>query len=329
LGQFYTTNYEYILQEMKIPNDVKNIIEPFCGNGDLLNFISDKDKYKLECYDIDPKQKYITKKDTIKNPPEYKNKFIITNPPYLSRNKSDCKELYDKYKVNDLYKCFIKEIITNKCMGGIIIIPLNFFSSIRKMDIELRKEFLSNYKIERVNIFLEKVFNDTTYTVCSIFFKSGKSDNIIFHIYPQNTILNMELTKQNNWTIGGEIYNLPQTKKYTIGRLTDIKDKNTNILIKCIDDSKNSKICLKIVDDEDIHVDDTTNKSERSYGTLTINPVLSLEKQKKLVQEFNVFLNDLRDKYQSLFLSNYREGDRKRISFDLVYNIINYLLQKN
>lgn len=39
LGQFYTTNYEYILQNIFIPDNVVNIIEPFAGNGDLLNFI--------------------------------------------------------------------------------------------------------------------------------------------------------------------------------------------------------------------------------------------------------------------------------------------------
>jgi len=42
LGQFYTTNYEYILSNMKIPNDVKTIVEPFVGNGDLLKFIKKK-----------------------------------------------------------------------------------------------------------------------------------------------------------------------------------------------------------------------------------------------------------------------------------------------
>lgn len=85
--------------------------------------------------------------DTIKNPPKYKDGFIITNPPYLSRNKSDNKEMFDKYDVNDLYKCHIKDLLTNHPIGGIIIIPLNFFCSIRQMDIELRKKFLNTYKI--------------------------------------------------------------------------------------------------------------------------------------------------------------------------------------
>ena len=107
LGQFYTTNQEYILQGMKIPDNIKTIIEPFTGNGDLLTFI-EKEKYIIECYDIDPKKKYIIKKNTIKNPPNYKDKYLITNPPYLARNKSKDKSLFDKYDVNDLYKCVIK-----------------------------------------------------------------------------------------------------------------------------------------------------------------------------------------------------------------------------
>lgn len=80
----------------------------------------------------------------MKNPPNYKDKYVITNPPYLARNKSKDKKFFDKYDVNDLFKCFIKELITNICLGGIIIIPLNFWSSIRQNDIELRKSFLKN-----------------------------------------------------------------------------------------------------------------------------------------------------------------------------------------
>ena len=45
--------------------------------------------------------------------------------------------------------------------------------------------------------------------------------------------------------------------------------------------------------------------------------------------KFNEFLNKNRNKYHSLFLPNYRESNdiaRKRISFDLVFKIIGYLL---
>jgi hypothetical protein len=44
-GQFYTTNYNYILQNMNIPDNITDIIEPFAGNGDLLNLSHRQIKY--------------------------------------------------------------------------------------------------------------------------------------------------------------------------------------------------------------------------------------------------------------------------------------------
>jgi hypothetical protein len=327
LGQFFTTNYLYILQNMKIPEDVENIIEPFCGDGHLLEFINDKKKYTLEYYDIEPKKEYIIKRDTIKNPPNYENKFIITNPPYLARNKSKDKVLFDKYYTNDLYKCFLKELIINKCLGGIIIIPLNFWSSIRNSDILLRKLFLEKYSVLQLNIFEEQVFDDTTYTVCSFQFEQ-KNDNekIKITIYPSERQIETTLNETNNYLIGGEIYKLETKNKYSISRLTSKNKKNTNIHVKCIDDNKDSKIGLSIVDDKDIYIDTTPNLSARTYATLVIEPKITLEQQKVVVEKFNNFLNTNREKYNSLFLTNYRESNRKRISFDLVYKIVLFIL---
>ena len=90
-----------------------------------------------------------------------------------------------------------------------------------------------------------------------------------------------------------------------------------------------TKIELKVVSDKDIYVDNTPNLSARSYATLVIQPKLNLEEQNILVKDFNKFLNSKRDEYNSLFLTNYRESNtiaRKRISFKLVFEIINYLL---
>jgi len=338
LGQFYTTNYNYILQNMDISEDVKKIIEPFAGNGDLLNFITNKEKYELECYDLDPKKDYIIKRDTLLNPPNYDDKFILTNPPYLARNKNKNKMLYDKYDCNDLYKCFLKNIISSNCKGGIIIIPLNFISSIRKNDIELRKSFIEKFNIIKMNIFEEQVFTDTSYTVCCIQFERNVSFNKIHeikntkcYIYPSNKIINILLDEKNNYTIGGEIYNL-QKNKYKIERATKLTnmDNITNILLKCIDDNINNKIKLKIVNDEDRYIDETPNLSARSYATLIITPKISIEKQNELVIKFNEYLNLQRDKYNSLFLTNYRESNtiaRKRISFELAFSICSYLLE--
>ena len=340
LGQFYTTNQEYILQGINIPHTIKNIIEPFAGNGDLITFIEKEQnknnvKYIIECYDIEPKKNYIIKKDTIKNPPNYTNKYLITNPPYLARNKSKDKSLFNKYDVNDLYKCVIKNILTNICLGGIFIIPLNFWSSIRIADIELRKSFLEKYKIILLNIFEEQVFNDTSYTICSFQFeliKNNDNNELNIIVYPSKTRITVELTSNNNFMIGGDIYNLKLKNIYKITRLTK-KNKsksNTNILVKCIDDNINSRIGLSFVEDENIYVDNTPNQTARTYASLIIEPRIEPDKQKQLIIKFNKYLDEHRKKYNSLFLTNYRESKdiaRKRISFDLVYSITQYILE--
>jgi hypothetical protein len=342
-GQFYTTHQEYILTGIKIPPHIKNIIEPFAGDGDLINFIKkDNIPYNIECYDIDPKKEFIVQRDTIKDPPIYSNKYIITNPPYLARNKSTDKTLFDKYNTNDLYKCVIKEITINACLGGILIIPLNFWSSIRIADIELRKLFLEKYDIILLNIFEEQVFEDTTYTICSFQFDLKKIKNELIQndsttnefnimIYPSNTKITTTLNDNNNYMIGGDIYNLKLTNTYKITRLTKKnQDKsNTNIVVKCIDDNRNSKIGLSFVEDKDIYIDNTPNQTARTYATLIIEPKITQEKQKQLVLKFNEFLDKKREMFHSLFLTNYRESKdiaRKRISFDLVYSITEYIL---
>jgi len=325
-GQFYTTNYKKILKGFNIPDDIDNIIEPFAGNCDLINFLENKN-YNLELYDIDPQNKEVIKRDTLLNPPNYSEKFILTNPPYLARNKSNNKEIYDKYNQNDLYKCFIKQIINCKCKGGILIIPLNFFCSIIKNDINLRKEFLDKYSIIRLNIFEESIFEDTDYTICSFQFEINKDKeiNINTFIYPneKNIII-------NSYIIGKELYDLVNNPNIKISRLTKENEKSeykTNILVKCIDDK--TKINAKYYSNfSDIsqYIDKTDNLSFRSYMILVIEPKIDENKQIELVNKFNKFLNEKREQYHSLFLTNYRENNRKRISFSLVFSLINNLI---
>jgi hypothetical protein len=340
LGQFYTTNYKSILQNMCVPEGITDIIEPFAGNGDLLNFL-EKKNYNIECYDIEPKKEWIIKQDTLLVPPDFSNKFVITNPPYLARNKCKNKTLFDKYKTNDLYKCFIQILIDSNCLGGILIIPLNFLCSIRKSDILLRENFLKKYTITAINIFEEQVFDDTAYSICCFqFFKCNDKyncNNIRCFIYPSNKQINISFNTLNNFTIGGEIYSLEQNTKYKIDRATHLcKDKKyfTHILAKCIDDNIESKIGLSIVSNEEQnkYIDTTPKLTARSYAILVIEPTISEKEQTQLVVEFNKFLNTNRDKYNSLFLTNYRESNsiaRKRISFGLIYGICNYLLLKS
>jgi hypothetical protein len=142
------------------------------------------------------------------------------------------------------------------------------------------------------------------------------------------------LCSENNYTIGGEIYNLRKNTKYNIDRATKLTKNTedfTNILVKCIDDNIHSKIGVSIVDDltKEKYIDRTPNLTARSYAILVIEPKITLEEQSELVDKFNIYMTTYRDKYNSLFLTNYRESNtiaRKRISFGLVYDICGELL---
>lgn len=343
LGQFYTTQWKNILQGFYIPDNVDTIIEPFCGNGDLLKFISENSEktYTLELYDIDPKLTSCVKQDTLLTPPDYNGKFVITNPPYFSRNKNQNKVYYDKYNVNDLYKCFIKEILDNSPSGGIIIIPLNFWCSVRIADINLRKQFLETFKVYRVNIFEQGVFDDTNYSVCAIQFQKYIETKHEFDMYcfPSLQIVKANLNQHNNYTIGGEILVLPKNDTYIISRVVSeentLKENDielsTKLVVYCIDGTSDlHKIRMEYIEnDNDIltFIDTTPKHSERNKLLLSIHPVLTETKQKQLSEQFNSFLNEKRKEFNSLFLPNFRENNRKRIPFYVIYNIIGYLLK--
>jgi hypothetical protein len=56
---------------------------------------------------------------------------------------------------------------------------------------------------------------------------------------------------------------------------------------------------------------------------------LSIEKQQKIMNIFNETLNDNRQKYSSFFLTNFRDNNRKRLSFDFAYKLINLIYEEN
>lgn len=340
LGQFMTTNSDYILQGMILPSRFKGrFIEPFAGNEDLVEFMI-KHRVKrnqIDCYDIDPKHQHIQHRNSLLCPIDYTNHYVITNPPYLARNKCPDKKIFDLYNLNDLYKCFIQQLVNTPPIGGIIIIPLNFWCSIRSMDITLREKFLKTFEIQRLNIFETTVFNDTTYTICAFQFEkqSTPSGSVPAYFLPSGEYLHFTLNTENQYTFGGEIYNLPVYPDISVRRLTRLNceqdsDFITGVIVKCIDDDSLRGIQLIYTEDSNEiqkHTDHTKDLTFRSYAVLVIEPKISIDQQKHLVDRFNRFLDEKRQTTRSLFLTNYRDHYRKRISFDLVYRIVGYLLK--
>ena len=362
LGQFFTTNADYILQGFEGAIKGKNITDPFAGSRDLMKWSNQHKAKSATGFDIDKNlvdEKGVSYNDSLNNPKEYN--FVITNPPYLHKNKAD-KETKsscfsgDNSIFEDLYQVSLKAI--SKSNEGIVIVPLNFLSAENSK--KIREIFFNKFKITRLNIFTQQVFNDTTYNVISFHYTKKKSndDKMIFnaHIFPNNHKIKIELNKNYGWQLGGEFISRINSVKNVLGvyRLTvkDLRKGSSSIRlafnnIKDIEEHKldsvlkkaieNNIIFLRAIDSKNgkkIQLEDIRNykvyglvgkNTSRNMAYLMFKKPLLIKEQQKLIELFNKELKKARKKHLSFFLTNFRDNNRKRISFDFVYKMLNYL----
>jgi hypothetical protein len=329
-GQFYTVNHDYILEGMTIP--AGRIVEPFAGRGDLITWLRNQGiERPVEAYDIEPKMDGVIYRDTLLDPPNYEDAWILTNPPYLARNKCDKKEIFDLYGVNDLYKCFLETI--QKCAGGIIIIPAGFFFS---TDSECRNTFMTNFRILKVKYFEETVFPDTSTTVVAIAFEAAGSplveQEVEWNRLPSKEKHTFRVSAEYDWIIGGDIYKLPvppgiRISRHVEGQALKPGEQQTWLTLNALDSGlEGGRIKLEY---KEGYVYPGISTS-RTYATLRIRGLtLSEEMQTSLCIRFNSLLEQKRKETWSLFLPQFRESKdyaRKRIPFDLAYRIVLYLL---
>jgi hypothetical protein len=340
-GQFYTTNSSYILEGFPAPpSDIRCISEPFAGKGDLLEWVKKSGcTAPIEAFDIEPKGTDIQKRDTLLNPPNYENAWILTNPPYLARNKSATKDIYDLYETNDLYKCFISSVVKqNNCKGGIFIIPAGFFFSPRDIDVRCRNDFMTRFRITMVKYFEETVFDDTTTTIVAFSFERSDTalteQNVEWTMMPSKERKSFRMCAANDWIIGGDIYNLVVPENVSVRRSVEgqkLKDKEqqTYITLNALDSgTKDGRISLTYKAGYVY----PAKECSRTYATFRVmGKLLSEGEQLQLCTEFNEFIEQKRAAYWSLFLPQFRESKeyaRKRIPFELAYRIFLHLIHR-
>lgn len=361
-GQFFTTNSKYIFSGFS--KFIKNKIatDPFAGNKDLIFWAKENGVKSIKGFDID--KNYIDSKlvylnDSINFPKKYS--FVITNPPYLHKNKAT-REVKEKYfqgnnsLFEDLYQISINSILDSE--EGILIVPLNFLSAENSR--RIRDIFFNKFQIISLNIFKKQVFKDTTYNVISFYYKKkeGSSEENIINatIFPSHKKAKLILNKKYNWQLGGEFFSVIKSFKNLLGiyRLTEdnllngeqevrlafnnIKNvkfygvdksfekilRKNIIFLRAIDSKNGKKIQLEDIRNYKVH--GLVGKStSRNMAHLIFKEKIGLDTQKKLINYFNKELNKTRQNYFSLFLTNFRDNNRKRIGFNFTYKLLNYI----
>lgn len=311
--QHFTENYKDILYNIDF--HPAEAVDPFAGAKDLVAYSPDT---KWELYDIDPRSPDVSRRDSLLDPIDYSGKTVITNPPYLARNKTkDFREIYDKYGVDDLYKAAILSIIG--CRNGILIVPLNFFTDENSR--RVREQFLSIYKVKYVNYFTCRMFENTTYNVCSFYFEQGKTDDVEFYDFKKKSSVRIRLDEKYGYRAGGEFYEKFRNVKPVFYRILRGNIPNTRILVNCLD-KRHVAIYAAV---SNVYYGQS---SDRIFATLGCRENISPGKQEELCRRFNEFLREERKKYGNLILTNYRDFGRKRISFDDVYKIMTMLCKE-
>jgi len=367
LGQFFTTNSDYIFQGLESFIKNKEITDPFAGNQDLFLWAKKNNCKKIIGFDCDKNyvdNKKVRYNDSINSPKKYK--FVLTNPPYLHKNKAD-KKTKNKFfsginsSFEDLYQVSIHSILNSE--EGILIVPLNFLCAENSK--RIRNIFFNKFEIINLNVFSQQVFKDTTYNVISFYYRKKKKfsdkNKISAVIFPEKKKINFTIEKKSGWQLGGnflnkikaaknylEIFRLTENflqsgsyeAKMALQNIKEIKnyyiDKNIknvlekNILFLRAIDSKNGKK-IQLEDIREYNILGLVGKNtSRNMAHIIFGQEVSIEEQEVLIQKFNQELNQNRKKYSSFFLTNFRDNGRKRISFDFVYKFLNYLYeQKN
>lgn len=331
-GQFYTVKSDYILEGMPgPPSACRCVIEPFAGKGDLIP------KWpRVEAYDIEPKAPGIVQRDTLRNPPDYTDAWVITNPPYLARNKSVAKEIFDMYSTNDLYKCFIWSMVKGNALGGVMIIPAGFFLSPRVIDADCRRAFMTAYRVIKVKYFEETVFPDTPTTVVAVAFERAdaamKEQDVEWIQRPSGLTNTFRVRDSEDWIVGGHVYKLTgpvKVRRWVEGQKLAEGEYLSGLWLTALDSGlADGRIKLEYRDGPPYPAKDTS----RSYATLVLGERVSVEKQMAVAVQFNEFIEKLRSETWSLFLPQYRESKeyaRKRIPFDLAYSLVAWILTRN
>ena len=362
MGQFFTTNADYILQGFERYVAGKDVTDPFAGGSDLLLWSQNHGAKTVRGFDCDKRyvdDRIIFKNDSINSPGSYK--FVCTNPPYLHKNKADklTKKLFfngDHSVFEDLYQVSIFSMLGAE--EGIVIIPLNFLCADNSR--KIRNLFFEKFKIVKLNIFTEQVFHDTTYNVISFYFRRCKKTADVYTIpalvLPEHREISLTIEKRLGWKLGGEfLARVNGTNSKGVMRLTqDMIHEGPHQVLLSVQDLKQAAMCwvdsstkkmlkqnillLRAIDSKNSHkirledirqygVDGLVGKStSRNMAHIIFKEPLSINEQLELIDKFNSMLNKHRERYFSFFLTNYRDNNRKRISFDFTYKFINYLI---
>ena len=162
-GAFHTTGscwLNSVVSEFIISANLRSAVDPFAGEGDMLDLVALELNMEKSGFDIDESTGWKVN-DSLVSIPRSPGSICITNPPFLANYSARRKSIwpivgnyYERYGRTDLY-----EIALDRCLASfeyvVAILPETFLHSAYSKD-----------RCERIVVLEENPFLDTTFPVC-------------------------------------------------------------------------------------------------------------------------------------------------------------------
>lgn len=302
----------------------KHIIEPFAGGGDLTSWARRNGAVNVEEYDLEPQNSNTIQRDSITNPPDYSGKIVVTNPPYLSKNKfKGDKTVFEKWDQNDLYKCHLASL-ANGCDEALVIIPSNFLC---ESNAKTRKTLFETHYIVSAKYWETPIFADATVGICVLHLKRGSKPYQEFPmiVFPSGQQVDMKLEEKYNFLHGKDFFDfINRSSKRIKATKTDVgmNPPNTNLVVGLLDNGVWNN-GVRYNDGEAIYC---APKSFTTYQITLEGLDLDEDMQKDIADTFQKKFNEFRRQYKDMFLSNYMGPKQKILSRSYVHKFLEVVM---
>ena len=317
LGAFHTTGscwLNSVVHEFIASTNLRRAVDPFAGNGDMLDLVGSKFSMQKSGYDIDESTGWEVN-DSLVSIPRSPGSICITNPPFLAKYSASRKsmwpmvgEYYERYARNDLY-----QIALDRCLASfdhvVAILPETFLQSAYSKD-----------RCERIVVLEENPFNDTTFPVCVTCWSPATGQDPHIYVGENKVIRHSEITRLRRG----------------VGRSSRVvfNHPRGNIGLRAVDGTKEADRIAFIPGRE---FDYPRSRIKSSSRLMTYIMVEELDSE-KAIQEFCKTSSEILERYReqtcdtilSGFKGNNRLGRRRRrLDYGLARKVVTEALEAN
>lgn len=316
LGQYFTRENTWLypqVEEFIKSAAPKVVVDPFAGEGHLLDVVAQRFGVKTAGLDIDPTTSW-PQNDSLESVPGFEGGLVLTNPPYLSNYSAKRKGIYGdvaKYfqgspQHDDLYR-----IALDKCLEKnkyvVAIVPETFINST-----------YAKSRAESITVVEESLFTDTETPVCIVCFGPGSVEKT--KIYRSSTfvafyqdLLKLQIHSNNLYPIR---FNDPAG---FIGlRAVDMPDPRKPISFLTI---------------SDLGYDIQKIKVSSRLVTFVSLPDSLTDRTESIIERSNTILSKFRKDSQDILLSPFKGNDkngnrRRRLDYATARGILESAIQQ-